>query len=131
MFFEKPLIQSPSYWAELKTGEKIPFIITIQFIDQFGNPVLTPIIENTINTVSDITRRSGILTLDVDDNVLPKYILGCFESAKEFRDGIVLFRCANGENAEALMTLLNQEYKLTLMKYPNSDLTDTPTKINS
>lgn len=130
MLFDKPLIQIPGFWAELKTGEKIPFIVIVKFFDQNGRPVLSPIVKNSINTVSDITGRSGILTLDVDSNVSNPYLMGRFESAKEFRDGIVLIQCATGENAEAVMTLFNQQYRLTLMKYPEQNQPDTPITIH-
>ncbi len=121
MNFFRELEAVPAYYAGGAGGNSIPFIVALLLHDSAGRPVLTPAVEAAINRTAEITNRDGLIIAIVTEQDTRATVANVVGRAMKIDGAILLFRCQNGEVAEALMLCMSQLFDVKLVKECGSD----------
>lgn len=103
----------PAYYIEY-CGKKIPFLVSLLFVDDNKQIKLPPVVEKSINKVCDITCRETLAYIKISEFDKQKLEHCFFESDKN--NAILLFLCFTVELAENLMCYFKENYNITLIK---------------
>ncbi|ENV52082.1 hypothetical protein L292_2092 [Acinetobacter junii CIP 107470 = MTCC 11364] len=104
----------PAFYADIE-GTKVPYIVTVTFVNTDKKIVFTRAVEQSINNVCDITGKEGLITAKVQtEDDLDKVNQWICKG----RDipGIVLFHCWSGELAEQVMEKISSTFEVSLIQ---------------
>lgn len=104
----------PAYYAEIK-GEKIPFIVTIAFVDKENKIQFPDAVKKSINTVMEITGFEGLITVKIQNEERVKLSPSFIDKSKNIA-GIVLFHCWDDNLAEKVMNCISSTFPVTLIQ---------------
>lgn len=104
----------PAFYAEVDET-KVPYIVTVTFVNSEKQIVFTQAVENSINSVCEITEREGLITAKVQtEDDIEK--LEAWIRKGTVIPGIVLFHCWTGELAEQAMEKISSIFRVSLIQ---------------
>ena len=104
----------PAYYAEIQ-GEKIPFIVTIAFVDKENKIQFPDAVNKSIDAVTEITGFEGLITAKIQNEDRVKLAPSFIEKSKNIA-GIVLFHCWDDNLAEKVMNCISSTFPVTLIQ---------------
>lgn len=108
----------PAYWAKREGQPPVPFIVSLRLVDTDGNARLTPAVERSIDRTLLLTSRVGVAHGVIDSmRAVAERPQSYIQRVAHLEvPALVLFRCNTPELAERLMTLLSQQYEVTMIQ---------------
>lgn len=106
----------PAYYATFGT-QRIPFLVSLAFIDQHSRIQLVPALKRAIDRTVEVTGRQGLATTVVaDTDILRDVARQRLTQMCVLPDMILLFLCQSSDTMDRLMAHLHAAFPLSLVR---------------
>lgn len=117
----------PAYYAKFN-DHKIPFIVSVTFVDDKNQIQLPPAVEQSIDKTIDITGSEGLVTVKVTTIEKISQAREFFEKCTAIPKSILFFHCWSDEIAEQLMAHISDLFEISMISVQDAVDVITPTQ---